>query len=178
MVGLFGGAATLIGPIRLASMSMGNLLRPRLAVHAGRADRQEVRRMVATTLVVLSAGGILLTFVFAIFGEQIGRLVFGDTLAGLGAILPLASAFATVESIGACMVIVVQTTRFNGAAEATAARTITAVVALTVMWHACSAYGAIGAFVVALIAEMVFVALMLATLVLSTSGRRVPAVAC
>jgi O-antigen/teichoic acid export membrane protein len=158
VVGSFGAASTLIGPLRLMSMALGNVLRPRMSLHFnhGRSDR------LRTTL-ALSVGGLLLAgcglfLAFLLFGDRIGALVFGAGFDALGVVLIWGAVYATLEGIGSTFVIVLQTTRRDGASVATRLRTTTTVLGLALLGPACARYGATGAFAVSAVVEALFLA--------------------
>ncbi|MHC5003209.1 MAG: lipopolysaccharide biosynthesis protein [Planctomycetota bacterium] len=161
IVGIFGAASTLIGPLRVLSMAMSGVLRPRVALHFGRGEPHEVRRMLSLAMAAFLVTGAGLLAVFVLSGPAIVDVVFGPSFRGLERVLPWAAAFAAIEAVGASLVVVVQAGLPNGAAVATRVRTAMTVVALAVMWPACSLYGAAGAFAAATAVEAAFVGLMI-----------------
>jgi O-antigen/teichoic acid export membrane protein len=160
VVAMFGGAALLIGPIRLLSMTMSNVLRPRLSWHLNQGRLDEVRRIVLIAIGGFLAVGLPAIAGAAALGDWAAVLIFGDDYRDVAPILPWAAAFAMLEAIGATLVVLAQTALPNGAACATALRTATTVAALAIVWPACSRFGAAGAFAAAAAIELLFVGLM------------------
>jgi O-antigen/teichoic acid export membrane protein len=160
MVAAYGAAALLIGPLRMLSMTMSSVLRPRFSWHLNQGRPDEVRRVV-----LLAVGGFLVSGLFALvaavsLGEWPVVLLFGEEYRGVGRILPWAAAFAMLEAIGATLVVLVQTALPNGPAIVTGLRTATTAGALAIVWPACSRFGATGAFAAAAAVELLFVGLM------------------
>jgi len=159
-VAMFGAASLLIGPLRLLSMTMSSVLRPRIAWHLNQGRTDEVRRMV-----LLAVGGFLTIGLPAIaaaatLGDPLVVLTLGDEYRGAGRILPWAAAFAMLEAIGATLVVLIQTALPKGPAVVTILRTATTVGALAIVWPACSRFGATGAFAAAAAVELLFVGLL------------------
>jgi O-antigen/teichoic acid export membrane protein len=160
VVGIFGAASTLIGPVRVLSMSMSGVLRHRVALHLSRGERAEVTRMVVVALGLFALAGTSLMTLFVVAGEELVELIFGSAFLGLERILPWAVAFAVFEAIGATLVVVMQTASADGAAVVTRLRIGTTVLALLLVWPACSLFGAAGAFGAAAGVEVLFVGLL------------------
>jgi O-antigen/teichoic acid export membrane protein len=157
LVATYGASATLVGPLRLLSMTMSGVLRPRFAWHHGRGRPDELRRLTTITIGGFLVVGLPSIAVSALLGDTVGMLVFGSDLGNLSMVLPWAGAFAMLEAIGATLVVLAQTTMRRGAAIVTTIRTLTSLIALVVLWPACSNFGAIGAFAAAAALELVFV---------------------
>jgi O-antigen/teichoic acid export membrane protein len=160
-VSLFGAGATMVGPLRLMSMALSNVLRPRLSLHhhGGRTDRyREAVGMTAGALVTI---GVLMVTVFVVAGDAIGEGVFGAEFVGLGQVFIWGAVYATLEGIGACLVLVLQTGVERGAAIATRSRGATTLLCLVLIGPACLYGGAAGAFAACALVEAIFVVLAL-----------------
>ena len=157
-VGLFGIANTFIGPIRMLAMAMNGVLRPRLALHYGGSDRAAVRRSLFLAVVCLAAVGITITIVFAVAGQKLAVLVFGEGFQNIGSVLPIAAFYALIDAMTACLIVAMQTCLHNGTRLATKLRIFVAALSLAIMWPACAKYGASGAFGGILLAECIYLA--------------------
>ncbi|MFO1052016.1 MAG: hypothetical protein U1F36_07365 [Planctomycetota bacterium] len=156
-VGLFGAANTLVGPLRVLAGAVGDVLRPRLALHQGeRGDPRRASRLIRSAWIALLVCGVLGTIVAAWFGEGIGLRVFGPRFGGLGEVLPAAGCFVLLAAIVHVLVVAMQTQSIEGAAVATRARTVAAVISLLLVAPACSVDGARGAFLSMILGEGLF----------------------
>ena len=159
-VGLFGAANTLVGPLRVVAGAVGDVLRPRLALHAGvRGDAARRRRLVRRTLLGLSGGGLLLIGLGVASGEAIGRGVFGARFGGIGTVFPAAALFVALAAVVHVLVVAMQTQSLRGATVATRARSWAAGVAVSLVGPACAVDGARGAFLSMAAGEVVFLLL-------------------
>lgn len=158
-VGVFGAAATTIGPMRLLAMALCNVVRPRFALFAGTANQAGAWRMLNKVCLLLAGFGIVGVAGAWLLGEWLVGLVFGAEFAVVGEILPLAFVFASLEATAAVMVVALQTLCENGAATATRLRVGVSVLALVVVWPACSYAWAAGAFTALCATELLFLLL-------------------
>lgn len=156
-VAAFGAANTLVGPARVFSGAIGEVLRPRLALHqGGHGDGARGRRAVALGVGASAALGLALLVLFVVAGRPVGELVFGPGFEGLARTLPWAAAFVLVSSVVNVLVVAMQTRSLLGTATATKARIGAALLSLAAVWPACAADGAAGAFAAMTAAELVF----------------------
>jgi O-antigen/teichoic acid export membrane protein len=160
MVARFGAAATLIGPIRLLSMTVAGVLRPRFSLHLARRGPGELNRLTALCVSGFVMIGTLFVGTCIVLGDWPVVLLFGEEFRGVARVLPWAGAFATLEAIGTVLLIFLQTARHSGPALVTALRTCTTVVALVTLWPACAWFGAVGAFAATTLVELLFVLLL------------------
>jgi len=163
-VGVFGAAATTIGPMRLLAMALSSVVRPRLALFAGHEDQRGAWRMLNKVCVLLAACGVAGVAGAWLLGEWLVGLVFGPEFAAVGELLPLAFVFASLEATAAIMVVALQTLRENGAATATRLRIAVSVLALVIVWPACSYAWAAGAFTALCATELLFLLLAYAAI--------------
>ncbi len=156
-VGLFGAANTLVGPVRVVGGALGEVLRPRLALHFGAdGDPQRARRaFLRAVAFVLVLGGALLAASIAA-GATIAELVFGPDFVGLGDVLVAAAVFASMATLCNLLVVAMQTADRDGPAHATRWRMRAALLSVALVWPACALDGARGAFTAMSIAELVF----------------------
>ncbi|MFN3242445.1 MAG: lipopolysaccharide biosynthesis protein [Planctomycetota bacterium] len=158
-VGVFGAAATTIGPMRLLAMALSSVARPRLALFAGHADQRGAWRMLNKVCLLLGGCGVAGVVGALLLGEWLVDMVFGPEFAPVGQLLPLAFVFASLEATAAVMVVALQTLRENGAAAATRLRVGVSVLALVIVWPACSYASAAGAFAALCATELLFLVL-------------------
>lgn len=158
-VGVFGAAATTIGPMRLLAMALSSVVRPRLALFAGRGDLLAAWGMLHKVCCLLAACGLAGVLGAWVIGEWLVLTVFGAEFAEVGQLLPLAFVFAGLEATAAIMVVALQTLRDDGAAAATRLRVGVSVLALLIVWPACHYASAAGAFTALCATELLFLLL-------------------
>jgi len=160
----FGAASTLVGPMRLLSMSMSGVLRPRFSLYFNRRHFGKIRRALKLTLGGFGAAGLAGILVSGLIGGRLGQLVFGSAYSDLGSVLPWAAGFATFEAVGATLVVLIQVVLPDGASLATRYRLFAMVLTLLLSWPACAGFGAAGAFAAACAIEVGFVGALLLVL--------------
>jgi len=161
-VGTFGVASTTIGPIRMLSMALCSIIRPRLSLLSSQGPNAlGLASKICALLAILGAIGVLLCL---LVGTQAITWVFGADYAAVGELLPLACIFATLEAIAAVLVVALQVLHEDGPARATRLRIVTSSVALLLVWPACQFAGASGAFTTLCITELMFLWLTVATI--------------
>lgn len=145
-VASFGVAWTLVGPIRMLSGGLSTLLRPRLAVVAGRGDERAFNRMIWTAQLVLAGVGGCGTLIGLFWGPEVVALIFGESLRAAGYLVPLALLYGTIDAFTSTQMIALQVKLPGGAALATRYRLEAAVGSLLFLIPACIWGGATGAF--------------------------------
>ena len=174
----FGAANTLVGPARVVSGAVGDVLRPRLALHQGPGgEPARGRRALGLALAVLGSIAAVLVLASWFAGDAIGRLVFGPDFASLGRVLPWAAAFAGTASLANLLVVAMQSASLRGARVASTTRTLVALLSLAAVWPACALDGARGAFVAMTFAEALFLTRAAAFVAATPLARAQPAVA-
>ncbi|MHC5114566.1 MAG: lipopolysaccharide biosynthesis protein [Planctomycetota bacterium] len=178
VVACFAAASTLIGPVRLLSMTISGVLRPRLALYIGRGRADEARRLVMVSTISFALVGMLATAGFVVLGEWLVVCIFGEAFRDASGVLPWAAPFATIEAIGTVFVVLMQVGHRNGAAITTGIRTAATVLSLAIIWPACVRFGPAGAFAAAGAVELVFLGLLVDRVVrdqvLASEPHRVP----
>ena len=143
-VAVFGAAQSLAGPLRLMSMSLSGLVRPRLALHLAKGNLPAANR----TLLLSMAPPVLLSLlsipVILLAGRQIQQAMFGAGIPYSAACLLGLFVYAALEAIGANLTIAVQTFDVNGSRRATVTRLIAAAAALALLWPSAWLAGAAG----------------------------------
>ena len=157
VVASFGVAATLVGPLRMFSMAIGNVLRPRMSLHFNQGRVDELRKLLLAASAGLGLAGTLLAMVFVGYGDKIGAQLFGDQIGPLSTLLIFASLYAATEGVGSCFVIALQIARGDGTALATRLRILATTIALILLGPICLRFGAAGAFGLAAAIELGFV---------------------
>ncbi|MFQ3224594.1 MAG: O-antigen/teichoic acid export membrane protein [Lentimonas sp.] len=152
MLAFYGVLWTLIGPVRLLSMALTNLLRPRLALFHNQERPVEFARMYRNALSILSATGILASAAAIWLGHPSIELLFGTELAPASQWLSLALLYATLDAITTCQMIAVQIKREDGAALTARLRIHSAIISLVLVVPAtvfCGLTGTIGSLLIA-----------------------------
>ena len=80
----YGVIWSLIGPIRLLSMALTNLLRPRLALHHNNGDSGAFKRSARIAFTILITGGLTATLISSFIGPWAIGLLFGNELMSAG----------------------------------------------------------------------------------------------
>ena len=154
-IGVFGAASTFVGPLRMQSVALASVLRPRLALHHGRRDRRAALRAVALGLLLSCGAGLGLTVLFLLAGEELARLVFGEAFAvPLAGVLPWAASYASLAGGTAILAIVLQTV--DSAATTARLRAMAGAVSLGLLFPFCAKWGPTGAFSALLFAEVLY----------------------
>ena len=164
----FGAASTFAGPLRMLSVALGNVLRPRLALHHGAGRPHDVRRALRLALGLTLAGGAGLAGVALVFGGALAGFAFGPEFADLGPVLVAAALFATAEGCAGLSVVALQTTHADGARLATRLRVRLGALSLLLAVPA-AAFGPIGTFTVLGLTELVYAGAALVPLLGSRS---------
>lgn len=152
----FGAAWTLIGPMRMFASAMSGILRPRLAMHSHANNSSAFRKSLFKGYVFVGFFGGLGVLVSLLVGPELVSVLFGSELRSAGWFLPLAMAYASLDVITSIQMIALQVSRENGAILASKLRIVAAIVSGTLIYPACSLYGAWGAFGALFIAEIVY----------------------
>ena len=156
-VSAFGVAATTIGPIRMLSMALSSVVRPRLALLQERAtEAWSLATKVCLLIAAAGACGILLALMV---GASVIAWAFGAEYAHVGQLLPLACIFATLEATAAILVVAIQVMHADGAAIATRMRVGVSGLSILLVWPACSYGAASGAFTTLCLTELLFLLL-------------------
>jgi O-antigen/teichoic acid export membrane protein len=152
MLAFYGVLWTLIGPVRLLSMALTNLLRPRLALFHNQQRPVEFARMYRSALSVLSAAGILASAAALWLGHPSVTFLFGPELAPASQWLSLALIYAALDAITTCQMVAVQIKREDGAALTARLRIHSAIISLVLVIPAtvfCGLSGTIGSLLIA-----------------------------
>lgn len=158
-VGGFGVIQTAIGPMRLLATALCSVVRPRLALHAGRAQEAEAWSVLTQVAMALAGGGAVLVLLAAVFGDWLVLGAFGPEFASVATLLPLAFVFAALEATAAIMVVALQTLCPRGAATATRLRIAVGGLALVMVGPACYYASIAGAFSALCATELLFLVL-------------------
>lgn len=173
-VALFGAASALIGPMRMATMALSGVLRPRLALFFGGGDRRK-GWLASSVAVGLSASAGIVAILACVFaGEWIGDLAFGDEYVGLAPLLIWAAVHGAAASVNSMLVVVIQIVK--DAATTARMRVGVGILSLATVGPLSMTYGAAGAFGSLVAAELLYTAIGVAVLV-TGERRRVRAAA-
>ena len=159
-VAIFGVAWTLIGPIRMLSMALSNLLRPRLSLAKGAHDSAAFKRTYQRALGIVLFSGVIATVAVTLLGSILVEQLFGPELAAAGSLLPIAMMYATIDAFTTCQMVARQIDDSNGATHTARFRIYAAILSLTLlvpMTHYFGLPGSIGSLIIAEIFYGVFV---------------------
>ncbi len=156
ILAFYGVLWTLIGPVRLLSMALTNLLRPRLALFQNQARPADFVRMYRSALSILSVTGILASAAALWLGQPSIALLFGSELAPASQWLSLALIYATLDAITTCQMIAVQIKREDGAALTARLRIHSAIISILLVIPATLCFGLTGTLGSLLIAEIYY----------------------
>lgn len=155
-VSRFGAALALIGPLRMISMALGTILRPRYALYYQQKNMHMVYRLTAMATGLLISVAVLLLLLFGLAGHLLGPMVFGDWFSDVTMLLMVGTVYALLECFGNVFVTAVQTQSDQGAVNVTRLRIGASVLSFVAMWPTCALWGAMGAFVAMAGVEAVF----------------------
>lgn len=150
-LGVFGAANALLGPMRMLTMAVAGVLRPRLALHFGQNGGKKGWLVTTVAFGVMGVGGVVGTLGLVFLGTLVAELVFGGEFEGLGRLLPVAAVYATIASINNVGAVVIQT--IDSAKTTTKLRTWSGVLSILLVWPACAGWGEFGAFYSLILAE-------------------------
>ena len=156
-VASFGAAWTFLGPIRLLTGALGNLLRPRLSSLYIKGDAHRFKLITKRIYLSISTLGIALALCLALTGPEFVHLVFGKDFQAPPYLLVLACGYATLDAITTIQMMVLQISGASGPRSATRFRFQSAVASILIALPACSLWGAAGAFLSLLFAEGIYV---------------------
>ena len=153
MLAFYGVLWTLIGPVRLLSMALTNLLRPRLSLFFNQERPADFERIYRSALALLCAAGLVASGAGVWLGPWGIELLFGTTLAPASQWLSLALIYATLDAVTTCQMIAVQIKREDGAALTARLRIHAAILSLALVIPATVCLGLTGTIGSLLIAE-------------------------
>ena len=152
VIAQYGVAWTLIGPIRMLSMALTSLLRPRLSLYSQAHSRNAFNRVYQRAqrlILVVGSAGILASFVL---GEWGVITLFGHELRSASKLLPLALLYATLDAMTTCQMVACQIGDDDGPALTSKLRVHAAIISLLLLaplTYFFSAYGTIASLIIA-----------------------------
>lgn len=153
-LGMFGAASALVGPLRMATAAMSGVLRPRLALHFGGGKVSRGWKTALAALGLASIGGMIFCLGALVAGQWVGRLAYGSSFEGIGLLLVWAALHASLGSINALLVVVIQIV--DSAATTAKMRISVGVLAIATVGPFVVQWGARGAFGSLILAEAVY----------------------
>ncbi len=157
-VSRLGATLTLIGPIRMLTMALCGVVRPRLGLYYGRSEQDRAVRLTMHAVLICTLMALALMALLMPVGEYILTHMFGEWMSGSRLLVAVAVTYAWLECVGSVLVTALQAQDDRGASDVTRLRIAGSVIALIMMWPACSMYGALGAFSAMVLVETGFVA--------------------
>jgi O-antigen/teichoic acid export membrane protein len=143
-VAVFGAAQSLAGPLRLMSMSLSGLVRPRLALHLAKGNLPAANRALLLSMAPPVLVTVLSVPVILLAGHELQQAMFGTGIPYSTACLLGMFIYAALEAVGANLTIAVQTFDVDGSRRATVTRLVAAAAALAMLWPAATVAGAAG----------------------------------
>lgn len=147
---------TLIGPIRLLTVALSNLLRPRLALYRNQSRCDEFTRTYRYSIFIISACGVSASAIALVYGQGITRVLFGADLQTAGQWLYLALAYAGLDALTSAQMIATQIRYVNGAELTARLRIQSAVIALVLFVPATLWFGLSGTLMSLITAELLY----------------------
>jgi len=155
-VAQLGVVMTLVGPIRMVSVALNVLLRPRLSRLHETGETGGFKRLVGASIVALLLGGLLGVVIALLFERVLIETLFGTKWDAALGLLPFAVVYATLDAVTTCLMVALQTGYRGGTRHTTIARGIAAGVTISSVVPLCSNFGAFGALLSLLLAETVY----------------------
>ncbi len=152
----FGVAWTLIGPIRMLSMALASLLRPRLSLFCKTNDKNAYKRTYYRALFIIALIGCSGIFASKLLGEWTIDLLFGSELKMASSILPIAVLYAMLDALTTMQMVARQIIDSNGPKITSKARVYAAVISLTLIVPLTQKYGLYGTITSLIIAELYY----------------------
>ena len=166
----YGVIWTLIGPIRLLTMALSNLLRPRLALYINRARMREYWRLFRLAISLIALTTVISVGLSYALGAHITELLFGPELATAGTWLFLGVLYAGLDAVTSCQMIAAQTRLTNGAEITARLRIRSAMISVPLFIIGTLQFGLTGSIGSLIIAELYY----LTACWLISSDRRQP----
>jgi O-antigen/teichoic acid export membrane protein len=148
----YGVAWTLIGPIRMLSIALTSLLRPRLSLCCKTDDQQAFRSIYHRALLLISIAGTAGICASFFLGQWAIATLFGDELTDASKLLPLALLYATLDALTTSQMVACQIGDKDGPALTSKLRVHAAIISLLLlvpMTYTCGLYGTIGSLIIA-----------------------------
>ena len=152
VIAQYGVAWTLIGPIRMLSMALTSLLRPRLSLYSQKENQHAFRSVyqrAQVLILIVGSAGIAASF---ILGEWGIVTLFGHELRSASKLLPLALLYATLDALTTSQMVACQIGDKDGPALTSKLRVHAAIISLLLLvplTYLFSAYGTIGSLIIA-----------------------------
>jgi O-antigen/teichoic acid export membrane protein len=164
-VATFAAAIALTGPLRVFSMAIDAILRPRLAL----LRRAAAIRPLLVTLVLKGSLGALTAGVVLAGGPKLIDWIYGDAVRELAPALLAALCYVTLEALGSSAVVWLQVTRGSeGARLATRARIRVCALGLAALYPSCAWGGPAVALLAMAGCEVLFLGLVVRAAQLAT----------
>lgn len=154
----FGAAWTFIGAIRLFSMSIQTIIRPRLALHLYNDPHKYLLTLRISYLSMLVIGIFSVTLVY-LYGENFISYIYGSDFLHIGSYLYIAFLYAMIDAITSIQMVSLQISRTDGSKIATRLRIFSAIISLLLATPGIYYFGAKGAWLALLIAEGLYMTL-------------------
>jgi O-antigen/teichoic acid export membrane protein len=148
----YGVAWTLIGPIRMLSMALTSLLRPRLSRCCKTQDRKAFQSIYHKALLLIAAAGGIGILASFFVGNWTIAILFGDELSSASKLLPLALLYATLDAMTTSQMVACQIGEADGPARTSKLRVHAAIISLLLlvpMTYALGLYGTLGSLIIA-----------------------------
>ncbi len=148
----YGVAWTLIGPIRMLSMALTSLLRPRLSLFCRTNDTAAFKRTYHLALSLILATGSCGIIGSLFVGEWAIHTLFGPELTSATRLLPLAILYATIDAFTTSQMVARQIKDTNGPALTSKLRVHAAAISLILllpMTYAFELQGTLGSLIIA-----------------------------
>lgn len=152
-IAFYGALWTLIGPLRLFSIAITNLLRPRLALFHNNNQPHQFQRFYRSAILSITTFGIIACILAALFGTTIVQTFFGLDLAPAGTWLSLALLYATLDAMTTSQMIALQIKHPEGPRLSSKLRINAATISLLLVIPASYTLGIAGTFLSLILAE-------------------------
>ena len=157
-VARFGGAAALVGPLRMLGMAVSGVVRPRFGLYYHQGDIAQVRRLMFLVCASVIGLGLAMSMLFMVFGDWLGTVLMGGWYDHASRPLILFTSYAAIACVASFLVTALQVQSDAGAKFVAKARLMHSVTSLLLIWPACYYGGAEGAIAVMAGLELLFVA--------------------
>lgn len=147
-VARFGGAAALVGPLRMLGMAISGVVRPRFGLYYHQADIAKVRRLMLLVCASVIGLGLTMAMLFVVVGDWLGTELLGGWYVHASKPLVLYTCYATIAGVTSFLVTALQVQSNVGSKFVAKARLLHSVMSLLLMWPACSYWGTEGAITV------------------------------
>lgn len=155
-VAQYGAIWTLVGPLRMLSVALTSILRPRLSKYYNTQQTKRFHSNFRHALMLVAAFGFAAIVCSFFLGPLVMRKLFGEDFEVASHLLPLSLLYATIDASTSCQIVALQIGHSNGPIITTKLRIQAALLSLSLLVPFTYYWGLTGTISGLLIAELYY----------------------